>query len=89
MVVVAGADDWSAVDRCIGSDLFVARCSAMDTYATCIGTDGTPDEYTAIAHFYETKSEFAKVRITKRLFSATPFLMLILPRQARDKQRRS
>ena len=64
----------------------------MDTYATCIGTDGTPDEYTAIAHFYETKSEFAKVRTTKPFFSATPFLMLktiILPRQARDKQRKS
>ena len=30
--------------------------SAMDTYATCIGADGTPDEYIAIARFYETKS---------------------------------
>ena len=28
--------------------------------ATCIGTDGTPDEYTAIAQFYEAKSEFSK-----------------------------
>ena len=28
----------------------------MDTYATCIGADGTPDEYIAIARFYETKS---------------------------------
>ena len=40
--------------------LTLTGCFTPTNSARSSGTDGTPDEYTAIAQFYETKSEFSK-----------------------------